>query len=123
MCVFCSKAEQTDFVVQLKPNNYKDAKSLKKQGVLSFSFLWQFRLVKQISHCRATTLISGGCSAASQEMRCLQLPDQNQKTGRKNGASDGAVKEEGPLSSSYSCHCSIQLLQEMGRYVLVFCQL
>lgn len=72
MCVFCSKAEQTGFVVQLKSNNYKDAtKSLKKQGVLSFSFLWQFGLAKQISHCRASTLISGGCSAASQEMRCL----------------------------------------------------
>lgn len=38
-------------------------KNLKKQGVLNFSFLWQFGLAEQISHCRASTLISGECSS------------------------------------------------------------
>lgn len=87
--------------------------------MLSFSFLWQFRLAKQLSRCRASTLISGGCSAASQEMRCLQLPGQDQKMGRKQEVMGLEWKKHSCLAPA-SVITGAQLLQKMGKYILVF---
>lgn len=123
MCVFRSKAEQTAFVMQLKPNNYNDAtKNLKKQGVLNFSFSGNS---DQLSKSHIAGLSLWFLVDAVQHHRRWDVSNYLTRIRKQEESVEQVMRPEwrkDPCPVPTPVTAGIQLLQEMGRCVLVFYQ-